>query len=149
MTAAVVTLCVVQLSIYVLQIPLLRSTKSIAWSKSIYQLADTTKQLNGHVLAADWGLQTQLIALDPTHNKYQEVFGPFDVRKTSEVERIKSTYFSTGQVTYIIVHPAKEATFPKDQADIISVAEQVGNVSKFRVIYDDGRPTYEIYQVTY
>lgn len=147
--AAVVVLCIAQVSIYVLQIPLLRNTKSIAWSKSIYRLADTTKQLDGRVLAADWGLQTQLIALDPTHNKYQEVFGPFDTRKSSEVERIKSTYFATGQTTYIIVHPAKEATFPKDQADILSVANQVGNVKKIKTVYDDSRPTYEIYRLTY
>ncbi len=143
-----VALCVAQLSIYVLQIPLLRSTHAIAWSKGIYQLADTTKKLDGKVLAADWGLQTQLIALDPTYDKYQEVFGPFDIKKASEIERMTQMYFSSTTTTYIVTHPRERATFPETQDSVLYVARTLGSVKQVAVIQDEGRPVYVIYRLT-
>ena len=138
-----------QVILYFRNINSFKSTKNVTWSESTYDLIEETSMLDGSVIVADWGIQTQLITFDTNPGKYTEVFGPFDLNKNSELLRIKNMYFSSSKDIYIVTHPMDVAIFPESQANILTVAEELGDLRKIKVIHDDGRPTFEIYQLIY
>ncbi len=151
-TSGFVLVCTVQIAIYLAHLPSLVHHKVPVWSETIYDLVNYTRQTPGKYIVDDWGLQTQLLTMNPEYMKYTEVFGPIDAQDPSQVKAAQEKYFGGSganiQPRYIIAHSQNAAVFPEPQAAILTIAGHSGTVKKLKIFYDEGVPIYELYQFT-
>lgn len=119
-----------------------------AWSLEINNLVDFTKSTDREYIVMDWGIHTQLLALDPSRGKYHEDYFMFSDPKTDAelVEAAKK--YNLGKARFIL-HSPKNTYNPMARANFFRLSKILGlkpeKIKEF--VETGGSVIFEVYEL--
>lgn len=114
------------------------------WSPAIYTLVDFTKAKSASkFISVDWGIHTQLIALDPVKDKYFEIHREDLAKK----EELFQSYFLGKPGAYYISHTPEKETIYEVRKEFFELAKNKGyNIVEVMPITDGYSAIFNLYR---